>query len=116
MSLFEEAAASAEHDHCADYFPVYFQACKGASPVMSGVYSLTFASLAPAAIATGLTVRLTGRYRPQMWFGWIITVVALALMSTIRATDPLEKSFGFVSLLGCGIGYVVFLVSVDAPG
>ncbi|KAI9566089.1 major facilitator superfamily domain-containing protein [Boletus coccyginus] len=99
------------------YFPVYFQACKGASPVMSGVYSLTFASLAPAAIITGLTVRLTGRYRPQMWFGWIIAVVALALMSTIRATDPLEKSFGFVALLGCGIGMLsaTLMFPIQAP-
>jgi len=104
VSLFEEAANPAEHNYCTDYFPVYFQACKGASPVVSGVYSLAFASLAPAAIATGLTIKHTGRYRPQMWLGWIITVIALVLMSTIRATDPLAKSFGLVALLGCGIG------------
>lgn len=60
-----------------------------ASPVLSGVYSLAFASLAPAATITGLSVKPTGRYRPQMWMGWVLTVAALGLMSTIRATDPL---------------------------
>ena len=104
MSSFEGATTPAEHDHCTDYFPVYFQACKGASPVVSGIYSLAFASLAPAAIITGLSVKPVGRYRPQMWMGWTVTVIALALMSTIRATDSLAKSFGYVALLGWGIG------------
>ena len=49
------------------------------------------------------------RYRPQIWIGWILTVVALGLMSTILATDHLSKSFGYMVLLGWGIGYVVFI-------
>ena len=109
MSLLQGAATPAEHDHDTDYFPVYFQACKLASPVKSGVYSLAFASLAPAAVTAGISVKATGRYRPQTWIGWIITVVALSLMSTILATDSLGISIGYVALLGLGIGYVVFV-------
>ncbi|KAF8546205.1 MFS general substrate transporter [Imleria badia] len=95
------------------YFPLYFQACKGASPVLCGIYSLAFASLAPAAILTGLSVKPIGRYRPQMWIGWTFTVIALGLMSTILATDPLSKSFGYVALFGWGIG--ALLVTQNTP-
>ncbi|KAG8221503.1 MFS general substrate transporter [Butyriboletus roseoflavus] len=86
------------------YYPVYFQACKGASPITSGIYLLAFSSLAPAAVITGLSVKATGRYRPQIWIGWVFTIIALGLMSTISATDSLEKSVGYLVLLGCGIG------------
>ena len=109
MSVFQEAPTPAEYDQCTDYFPVYFQACKGVSPVVSGVYSLGFASLALAVIATGISIKVTGRYRPQSWIGWIITIVALGLMSTILATDSLGKSIGYGTLLGLGIGYVAFV-------
>ncbi|KAI9566090.1 MFS general substrate transporter [Boletus coccyginus] len=86
------------------YVPVYFQACKGASPVESGVYSLGFASLAPTAIIIGISVKATKRYRPQMWTGWTLSIVSFGLMSSILATDSLGKSIGYVALLGCGTG------------
>ncbi|KAN0082553.1 Major facilitator superfamily domain containing protein [Tylopilus felleus] len=86
------------------YIPVYFQACKGASPVLSGVYTLALGSLAPAAIVTGISINVTRRYRPQMWLGWIFMIVGFGLMSTIIATDSIGKSIGYMMLLGCGIG------------
>lgn len=92
----------------ADFFPIYFQGCKGDSPVASGVKTLAFASLAPAAIITGLSVNATGRYRVQMWISWTIIIVALGLMSTLHATDALGKSIGYLLFLGFGIGYVMF--------
>ena len=107
MGLFQGAATPAENDHRTDYFPVYFQACKLASPVKSGIYLLGFSSLAPAIIATGISIKVLGRYRPQIWMGWIFTVVGLGLMSTVLATDSLAKSIGYVTLLGLGMGYVV---------
>lgn len=107
MSSLEGSTATAEYDDRTDYFPVYLQACKGATPVVSGIYSLAFASLAPAIITTGISVKLTGRYRLQSWIGWIITIIAFGLMSTLIATDPLGKPIGYVVLLGWGAGYVV---------
>ncbi|KAN0098036.1 hypothetical protein V8E55_002482 [Tylopilus felleus] len=86
------------------YYPVYFQACKGASPVLSGIYALALGSVAPAGIITGISIKLTGRYRPQMWIGWILTIVGFGLLSTIRATDAVGKSIGYLVLLGCGVG------------
>lgn len=111
MSLLECIAIPAEHDRCIDYYPVYFQACKGASPVLSGIYALALGSVAPAGIITGISIKLTGRYRPQMWIGWILTIVGFGLLSTIRATDAVGKSIGYLVLLGCGVGFVVLLCS-----
>ena len=60
-------------------------------------------------MVTGISIKLTGRYRPQTWIGWVLSIVAFGLMSTILTTDPLGKSIGYVALLGCGIGYVLFV-------
>ncbi|KAF8548720.1 MFS general substrate transporter [Imleria badia] len=99
------------------YLPVYFQACKGASPVLSGVYSLAFSLLGPAAIVTGITVKVTGRYRLQSWIGWTIIVIAVGLMSTILATDLLSKSVGYAALLGLGAGILTAtpMYPIQAP-
>ncbi|KAG8219166.1 hypothetical protein J3R82DRAFT_4936 [Butyriboletus roseoflavus] len=99
------------------FFPVYFQACKGASPIISGVYSLAFASLAPAAILAGLSVKLTGRYRPQIWIAWTLTIIALGLMTTVLATDPVEKPIGYLLLFGWGTGmlHATFMYPIQAP-
>ena len=75
----------------------------------SGIESLTFASLAPAAVVSGLLVKATTRYRPQMWIGWILSITAFGLLSTLLATDALGKSTGYLVLLGLGIGYVMFV-------
>jgi hypothetical protein len=109
VSPFEGVPFFTQHNRFADFIPVYFQACKGASPVTSGVYQLAFASLAPAAIAAGLSVKATERYRPQMWIAWTLIIIALGLMSTLLATDSLGKSTGYLALLGWGIGYVVYV-------
>ncbi|KAH0828708.1 MFS general substrate transporter [Lanmaoa asiatica] len=86
------------------YYPVYFQACKGASPVASGIYSLAFASVGPAGVAAGLSVQVTRRYRPQMWIGWTLSIIGFGLLSTVGATDSIGKSAGYLVLLGWGTG------------
>ncbi|KAF8141325.1 MFS general substrate transporter [Boletus edulis] len=90
------------------YFsPVYFQACKGVSPVLSGIYTLCLCAFAPAAILAGLSVKATGRYRPQMWVAWVIVLIAMGLLSS-PATDGIETgigtSLGYLVLLGFGSG------------
>ncbi|KAF9236868.1 MFS general substrate transporter [Melanogaster broomeanus] len=99
------------------YFPVFFQGCKGASPVMSGVYGLGGSALAPAAIVSGLLVKKTGRYRPQIWVGWCILLVGLGLMSTLRANTSPAFAVGFSVIVGIGIGieYATMMYPVLAP-
>ncbi|KAF8546204.1 MFS general substrate transporter [Imleria badia] len=99
------------------YFPIYFMACKGTSSMVSGIYSLGFASLAPAAIITGFSVKATGRYRPQTWIGWTFIIIALGLMSELLVRDSPGKSIGFLVLLGCGAGMLAgtALYPIQAP-
>ena len=91
----------------ADFLPPYFQACKGASAVRSGVLALgVCGALGPALVLTGASVTVTKRYRPQLWIGWIIFTVAMAAMSTLHADTTLSQVVGIPSLAGIGAGMI----------
>jgi hypothetical protein len=49
------------------YMPLYFEVAKNYTPVKSGVaiFPLTF-TVAPAAVAVGIIIAKTGRYRPSI--------------------------------------------------
>ncbi|KIJ65390.1 hypothetical protein HYDPIDRAFT_110438 [Hydnomerulius pinastri MD-312] len=99
------------------FFPVFFQGCKEASPVASGVYGLGLSALAPSAIIGGVAVKVTGRYRPQMWAGWVLLIIGLGLMSTLKATDSVGRGAGYMVFLGLGIGveYATTMYPIQAP-
>ena len=97
------------HSFPTDFFPVYFQACKGVSPVLSGIYTLSLCAFAPASILAGMSVKATGRYRPQMWVAWVIVLIPMGLLSypTTNAMGMgIGTSVGYLVLLGFGTGYV----------
>ncbi|KAF7328708.1 putative transporter C3H1.06c [Mycena venus] len=90
---------------CVVYFlPVYFQACHSASALRSAVLGLGVAALAPAAIVAGVLVSKTGRYRPQMWTGWGISMIGLGLLSTVRRATPVWQTVLWGGVLGGRIG------------
>ncbi|KAL0960432.1 hypothetical protein HGRIS_005475 [Hohenbuehelia grisea] len=99
------------------FIPVYYQACKIVSPIRSGVLLLGLSSLAPAFVLAGISVKRTGRYRPQMYLGWMLMLIGLGLLSTLRATDSTGRTVGFTILLGIGIGleYSTTVFPVQAP-
>ncbi|KAJ7666622.1 major facilitator superfamily domain-containing protein [Mycena polygramma] len=103
---------------CVVYFlPVYFQGCKDASAIHSAVLGLGVAALAPAAIVAGVLVSKTQRYRPQMWAGWCIIILGLALLSTVREDTPIGRTvfFGAVTGVGLGFEYSTTMFPVQAP-
>jgi len=89
------------------YLPLYFQACKGASPTRSGVllFGVSF-STPPIAILAGIAVTASKRYRPQLWLGWILIIVGLALLGTTHASTSISKVIGYEFLAGAGFGVV----------
>jgi hypothetical protein len=101
-----------------DYLPVYYQACKDASPTASGVdlFGIAF-SIAPITMLTGFSVNVFKRYRPQLWLGWAILVVASGLLNTITADSSRAKSIGFQIINGLGIGllYMNLYFPILAP-
>ena len=88
-----------------DYLPVYYQACKAASPVGSGidVFGYTF-STAPFSIVAGLSVTASKRFRPQLWLAWCFTILGMGLMSLLTEDSSLAMSIGFQIILGAGVG------------
>ncbi|KAJ7822176.1 Mfs1.2 [Mycena olivaceomarginata] len=100
------------------YLPVYYQACKDASPTASGVdlFGIAF-SIAPITMLTGFSVNVFKRYRPQLWLGWAILVVASGLLNTITADSSRAKSIGFQIINGLGIGllYMNLYFPILAP-
>lgn len=87
-----------------DFLPVYYQACKGDSPLLSGLKTLGLASVALSAIVGGIIVEKSQRYSPPLWFGWCIMIVGTALLTTVNENTWSMTVIGFTVLAGCGIG------------
>lgn len=87
------------------YMPVFFQACKGASPIGSGVDMFGFAfSLAPMAMVGGITIAKSKQYRPQIWLSWSLVMIGMGLLSTLSAESSRARAIGFQTVAGTGLG------------
>lgn len=87
------------------YLPVYFQACKDATPLSSGVDMLPYSfSIAPFAIVAGATATGTGKYRPQNVIAWVFVVIGMGLQSTLHTTSATRNWAGFQIVAGIGFG------------
>ncbi|GBE78466.1 Efflux pump FUS6 [Sparassis crispa] len=87
------------------YLPVYFQACKDASPTASGVdcFGLAF-TIAPMALVSGLSIAKSHHYRPQIWSAWALLIIGMGLFSTIHADSSRARVIGFEVIAGAGAG------------
>ena len=87
------------------YLPLYFQACLGASPILSGVYTLcTALSLSLASVATGIYIRKTGQYLPPIWLGWVLLVIGYALFTNLYVPPSWPKIIIYQIIAGLGVG------------
>ncbi|KAJ7124420.1 iron permease [Mycena epipterygia] len=87
------------------YLPVLFQACFGASPIRSAVDYLPGSLVGPPfAFLCGTIVTLSKKYRPVNWIGWITTIVAFGLFSTITEDSVVWKWVGYQVLGAAGLG------------
>ncbi|KAJ5678219.1 uncharacterized protein N7477_003852 [Penicillium maclennaniae] len=91
---------------CASYYlPVYFQAIKNASPLMSGVYILpSILSQLAFAVTSGALIGKFGYYLPWAVFSGIATAIGSGLTSTFTASTPVGKWVGYQIILGAGRG------------
>ncbi|KFY29990.1 hypothetical protein V494_08341 [Pseudogymnoascus sp. VKM F-4513 (FW-928)] len=87
------------------YLPIYFQAVKGVSPSLSGVYLLP--GILPqmvTAYMSGVLVGKTGYYLPWIVTSTILMAIASGLLSTLALDTPTAKWVGYQILIGVGRG------------
>lgn len=53
---------------------------------------------------TSVTIVITKKYRWQLWFGWVLIVVSMGVISTLHTDSPLSQAVGFPVILGLGTG------------
>ncbi|OJJ46149.1 hypothetical protein ASPZODRAFT_66930 [Penicilliopsis zonata CBS 506.65] len=87
------------------YLPLYFEAVKEYSPVLSGValFPDSF-TVAPSAMATGFLITHFGAYRWAVWAGWALSMLGMGLMCLIKV-DTSVPAWIFINLVaGVGLG------------
>ncbi|KAJ7633036.1 iron permease [Roridomyces roridus] len=100
------------------YMPIYFQACKAASPRGSGVDLFGLAmTLPPFSILGGASIKIFTCYRPQLWIGWLLTILSTGILLLLKSDSPPGMSIGFGVLAGAGMGvtYTATFFPVLAP-
>ncbi|GAA6054719.1 hypothetical protein JCM3770_000047 [Rhodotorula araucariae] len=86
------------------FLPTYFQ-MRGDSAIQSGVklFPLSF-TIAPLAIAVGISVTVTGHYWVQNLTGWLFAVVGFGLLTLLKADSSRNMWAGFTVIIGMGVG------------
>ena len=88
------------------YLPIYFQAVKGVSPTLSGVYMLpSILSQLVIVIGVGRLIGKIGYYLPFSIFSAILIAISNGLISTFTANTDAGRWVGYQILLGVGRGF-----------
>ena len=87
------------------YLPLYYEAVKGESPLISGVslFPQTF-TVAPASVVAGIAITKTGRYRWALWIGWALTVLGCGLLYLLDANTSVPAWIFLNLVSGVGLG------------
>ncbi|KAL4931862.1 MDR family MFS transporter [Aspergillus undulatus] len=103
------------------FLPIFFQAVKGTSIMMSGVLILPITIVqCLTGIATGFIIRHTGHYRESIWAGMAIMTLGFGLFMYFDALTPLVTICVIEALAGLGVGLnfqsplIALQASVDA--
>ncbi|KAK0864926.1 hypothetical protein LTR87_015607 [Friedmanniomyces endolithicus] len=87
------------------YLPLYFQAIRGATPILSGVYLLpTALALAFCSIGTGVFIKKTGMFLPPIYLGMFLLTLGYGLFVDFDANSSWAKLILFQLIAGFGIG------------
>lgn len=89
------------------YLPLYYEAVKGYSPIITGIaiFPETF-TVAPAAVVTGIVMAKTGRYRPSIQLGLLLSTIGCGILYLMKPSTSVP-AFIFLNLVsGLGMGMV----------
>ena len=87
------------------YLPLYFQACRGATPILSGVYTLaTTLSLSLSTFLTGIFISKTDQYTYPIWFGLALMTLGYGLFTNLWRNSSWTKIILYQIVAGIGVG------------
>ncbi|KAH7408154.1 major facilitator superfamily domain-containing protein [Phaeosphaeria sp. MPI-PUGE-AT-0046c] len=99
------------------FMPLYFEAVKGMGPIMAGValFPWTF-TVAPGAVATGIAIAVTGKYRWANWAGWFLATLGSGLLILLKpeTSTPAWIFLNLVGGIGTGILFPAMALAVQA--
>ncbi|KAH9879394.1 hypothetical protein J1614_002834 [Plenodomus biglobosus] len=99
------------------YMPLYFEAVKGMGPILAGIsmFPWTF-TVAPASVATGIAIAVTGRYLWANRLGWFLATLGFGILIMLKP-ETSTVSWVFLNLvggLGTGILFPAMALAVQA--
>lgn len=87
------------------FFPLYFQAVLGASPILSGVYLLPFViSLSFTSAVIGIFIKKTGQYLLPIQLGMFLMALGFGLYIDLPISRTWGRIFPFQIIAGIGVG------------
>ncbi|KAI9727976.1 MAG: hypothetical protein M1828_005381 [Chrysothrix sp. TS-e1954] len=87
------------------FLPLFFQASRGDSPIRSGLLTLaTSMSLSVGSLFTGISIRKTGKYMPQIYGGLFLMTVGFGLLINLDYNSSLAKIIIYQIIAGLGVG------------
>ncbi|MCJ1284408.1 hypothetical protein MMC26_003740 [Xylographa opegraphella] len=99
------------------FLPLYYEAVKGYTPIVAGLGAFPESlTVAPASVATGIAIAITGRYRWSVWAGWLLTTVGCGLLCLLDV-DTSVAGWIFLNIvpgLGTGILFSAMNFSLQA--
>ncbi|TVY38551.1 Efflux pump [Lachnellula subtilissima] len=101
------------------FLPLYYEAVKGYTPIISGVAILPETSLvAPMAVIVGVVSSLTGRYRWAIWIGWFLVTLGSGLLILLEpgTSIPGWIFFNFAVSIGTGMLFPAMALAIQAAG
>lgn len=85
--------------------PVFFEATKFQATDMAGLSLLGLScAVVPGVIIAGLSIKFFQTYRPQNFFGWLISGAGVAACSFMKPETKIIEGIGFEVLTGFGFG------------
>lgn len=87
------------------FLPIYFQSVLGATPSMSGVYTLpTVLSQLIFAVLSGVIIRKVGWYIPVAAVGAAVSTIGSGMLSTLSPWSKVGEWAGYQVVAGAGRG------------
>ncbi|MDN4475706.1 MDR family MFS transporter [Demequina sp. SYSU T00192] len=87
------------------YMPTYLQMVAQVDATTAGLLMIPMmGAMLPTSIIVGRTVSRTGRYKVYPIVGAVIIAVAMFLLSTMSATQPLWVTCTYLAIFGMGLG------------